>query len=232
MKKILALLLVLATVFALAACGDTKEAEVLQNVDPGDNSVVIETPPAIVSGPDTPVDQYPSVSALPTTAPTTVPSVEPSAVPVPTTEPGANNGNTGNTGNTGDNNGGNNNNNTNNGGDNFEYADPTGESYNATATQDEKKNAKTGYINAEWVNFRVGPGSQYKIYESLPKGAEVKVLGYTDNGWAKIWYNEYLVGYVAKNYVSEQAPSDDAVVVTETPTPTETPVPTVVVIAP
>ena len=55
MKKLLTLLLALAMLLALAACGETKEADVVANVDPENNSVVIETPPAIVSGPDTPV---------------------------------------------------------------------------------------------------------------------------------------------------------------------------------
>ena len=228
MKKLLALILVLAAVFALAACGGTEEAEVVENVDPGDNTMVIETPPAIVSGPDTPVDQYPPVSTLPTTAPTAVPVEQATPAPVVTTAPDANTGSTGNNeggtgtaGNTG---------NTGNNGDEFEYADDTGDSYNPTATQAEKNNAKIGYINAEWVNFRVGPGTNYKIYESLPKGAQVKILGY-EGGWAKIWYNDYLIGYVAKNYVSDKEP-EAAVIVTETPAPTEEPAPTVVIITP
>ena len=68
MKKILTLILVLGMILALAACGDTKQADVVENVDPVNNSVVIETPPAIVSGPDTPTETYPAVNALPTTA--------------------------------------------------------------------------------------------------------------------------------------------------------------------
>ena len=36
-------------ILGLAACGDTQQADVVENVDPEDNSVVIETPPAIVS---------------------------------------------------------------------------------------------------------------------------------------------------------------------------------------
>ena len=50
MKKILALILAMALVLALAACGETKEAEVVENVDPNNNNIVIETPPAVVSG--------------------------------------------------------------------------------------------------------------------------------------------------------------------------------------
>ena len=77
MKKILTLILVLGMILALAACGDTKQADVVENVDPVNNSVVIETPPAIVSGPDTPTETYPAVNALPTTAPTTAPGLIP-----------------------------------------------------------------------------------------------------------------------------------------------------------
>ena len=71
MKKILTLILVLGMILALAACGDTKQADVVESVDPVNNSVVIEPPPATVSGPDTPTETYPAENALPTTAPTT-----------------------------------------------------------------------------------------------------------------------------------------------------------------
>ena len=88
MKKILTLILVLGMILALAACGDTKQADVVENVDPVNNSVVIETPPAIVSGPDTPTETYPAVNALPTTAPTTAPNPAATSVPAPNAAPG------------------------------------------------------------------------------------------------------------------------------------------------
>ena len=198
MKKLLALLLVFASIFALAACGGTQEAEVVENVDPGDNNMVIETPPAIVSGPDTPATQYTPDTALPTTAPTSAPVIVPSTTPAPenaqtpdpnyqlnptesTTEPAPDPGSE------------------------IEFADDTGDMYYPTATQEEKLYAKTGYTTVEWANFRVGPGTNYKIYESLPKGTMVKILGY-EGGWCKIWYNDSVVGYVAGEFISEKAP--------------------------
>ena len=195
MKKILTLLLVLAMVLALAACGETKEAEVVENVDPQDNNLTIETPPAIVSGPDTPVETYPAVNVLPTTAPDIDPNATP--VPVPTTTPEETPGDE----------------NVPPPADNppeatatpeITYADDTGKDYNVTMTEDEKNAGRWGYINAQWVNFRVGPGTEYKIYESLPKGAPVLILGYSDNGWAKILYDDYMIGYVARNYVTNK----------------------------
>lgn len=187
MKKLLALILILAAVFALAACGETKEAEVVENVDPGDNNMVIETPPAIVSGPDTPVE-YAPVETLPTTAPTTVPVEVPTATPAPTPAPEAN---------TDDNSDGQE--------GEIEFADDTGDMYYPTATQEEKFYAKIGYTTVDWANFRVGPGTNYKIYESLPKGTMVKILGY-EGGWCKIWYNDSVIGYVAGEFISEKAP--------------------------
>jgi len=229
-KKIFALILALAMVFALAACGETKTAEVVENVDPGNNSVVIETPPAIVSGPDTPADQYPSVSALPTTAPTTAPNGEAAPVPVPTTTT-APDGSTITVPGTGD-------------GtgtpelvdpvaDDVTYADDSGKDYEATVTQQERNGAWTAYISGEWVNFRVGPGTEYKIYESLPRGTAVRVVGYTDNGWAKVLYND-LVGFVARNYLSANAPAPETVIIiTEAPaTTTPSPAPSVVPVSP
>ena len=241
MKKTVILLLALAMVLGLAACGDTKQADVVENVDPENNSVVIETPPAIVSGPDTPTENYPSVNVLPTTVPTSDPYPAVSALPSATTSP---NGDSSTKPTfpptdatpepnpyTNNNNGG-----SNDDGDDFEYADDTGLSYNATATTAEKNNAWIGYTNVDWANFRVGPGTEYKIYESLPKGAQVKVLGYTSNGWAKVWYNDYLVGYIASNFITSKAPETNVnanmVITPSTPAPTATPEPTVIVITP
>lgn len=225
-------------ILGLAACGDTQQADVVENVDPEDNSVVIETPPAIVSGPDTPTENYPTVSALPTTVPTADPNPAVTIAPAPAASPTTGEGdgkpsmdgfanitpapNPWNTNAEEDD------------GDGFEYADDTGLSYNPTATDDEKRNAWIGYTNVDWANFRVGPGTEYKIYESLPKGSQVKVLGYTSNGWAKVWYNDYLVGYIASNFISSKAPDSTAsvIITPSTPDPSITPVPTVIVITP
>ena len=217
MKKIFALMLALAMVFALAACGETKTAEVVENVDPGNNSVVIETPPAIVSGPDTPSDQYPSVSSLPTTAPTTAPNGETAPAPVPTTSPdgtvttpdGSGDGTGAPIDPTATENP-------------VTYADDSGLDYNATVTQQERNNSWTAYISGEWVNFRVGPGTQYKIYESLQRGTAVRVVGYTDNGWAKVLFND-LVGFVARNYLTTTPPAPETVIIITDPPATTTP---------
>ena len=204
MKRALTLLLALVMILALAACGETKEADVVENVDPESNSVVIETPPAIVSGPDTPVENYPSVDALPTTVPTANPNPSATTVPGPAATPGVTivDGTPG----TG----------TETPTDNtpadttedhpeITFADDTGEMYYPTASDLDKQNAKWGYTNVLHANFRVGPGEQYKIYESLPKYAPVKVIS-IEGKWAKIWYDGYMLGYVYKDYISFGTP--------------------------
>ena len=228
MKKIWIILLVLAMIVSLAACGSKRDAEVVVNVDPNDNTVVIETPPAIVSGTESnpAVEIYPAASALPTTAPTTVPSLAPTLAPSPSAAPTAAPA-------------GNNNDNDNQPGQQTGTPGRDSEDYHATISQAEIDKGSVGYVTGEGVNFRVGPGVQYKIIESLAKGTKVTVLSKA-NGWAKIWYNDY-VGYIASNYVSDKAPEDTPGVIvpddptpttapTATPDPTATPAPTVIVI--
>ena len=103
----------------------------------------------------------------------------------------------------------------------FKYADDTGMDYNATATQEEKNNAVPGYITGDGVNFRVGPGKGYKVYESLPKGTQIKILAKAESGWIKIWYKDYLIGYVSADYVAYGTPGEDAAILTPSPEPTD-----------
>ena len=201
MKKLLTLLLALAMILALAACGETKEADVVENVNPENNPVVIETPPAIVSGPDTPVENYPTVDVLPTTAPAT--NDNPSAVTGPAATPGV----TVVEGTPATTNAPQENNATTETAEHPEitFADDTGEMYYPTATDWEKQNAKWAYTNVLHANFRVGPGTQYKIYESLPKYAPLQVIS-IDGNWAKVWYDGYMLGYIYKDYITFGTP--------------------------
>lgn len=202
MKKILTLILVLATVLSLAACGSSEPADVVENVDPNDNSVVVETPPAIVSGPDTPAETYAPVQALPTTAPTTVPNVAPTTVPAPTQVPSeGNNGSTdGNS-------------------DNTEERDPDDgyKKNNPTVTQWELDHGEDAYIfNTEnGVFFRVGPGTEYEIIRGLAFGTKILLVEEGPAGWCKIVYNGD-VGYVYGRYVTRTDPNDASVVITPT----------------
>ena len=216
MKRSLSLFLALVMILALAACGETKEADVVENVDPESNSVVIETPPAIVSGPDTPVATYPSVSVLPTTAPTTAPNPAATTVPAPGNTPGTpgNNGDGTGTG-TGDGTGG------------TDAQDPEEEDpndklkpNNPTATQYEIDHGIDGWIfNTEnGVNFRVGPSSEYQIIRGLFNGTKILVVDQLTSGWCKIVYDGD-VGYVYGRYVTLHNP-EDPIIATETPAPT------------
>ncbi len=217
MKRFLILLLALAMLTGLAACGEVKQAEVVENVEPEKNTIVIETPPAMVNGPQAsqaPVSTYAPVSILPTTAPSATPgpvaitTPEPSAPsPSPSAAPEGGNGQSGGSSQEKP----------------FEYADDSGKDYNATATQEEKNNAVWGYITGQGVNFRVGPGKEYKIYESLAKGTRLKILGTANAEWVKVWYNDYLIGYVSGDYISVGTPGQDASIVTPSPEPSTAP---------
>lgn len=212
MKRLLILLLALAMLAGLAACGEVKQAEVVENVEPVNDTIVIETPPAMVNGPEAPANTYLPVSILPTTAPSATPvpitTPEPILAPTPSPTP-APSGQTAPDGGTPQQ-------------KPVEYADDSGKDYNPTATQEEKNNAVWGYINANMVNFRVGPGGEYKIYESLPKGTRLKILGTANAEWVKVWYNDYLIGYVAGKYISVGVPNQDATVITPSPSPGST----------
>lgn len=75
-----------------------------------------------------------------------------------------------------------------------------------------------GTINASGVNFRTGPGTDYKIQSTLNKGTAVTVLG-TSGNWLKITVDATAArGYVFAAYVT--VPSGGA-----TPTPTPTTIP-------
>ena len=233
MKKILTLILVLGMILALAACGDTKQADVVENVDPVNNSVVIETPPAIVSGPDTPTETYPAVNALPTTAPTTAPDPAATSVPAPNAAPGETGTGTGSgTGTEGTGSGtGTEGTGTGTGATPEPTEDP-GLPYNATVTQFELNHGKTGYVvRAEnGVFFRVGPGKEYEIICGLKIGTPVLIVDEMASGWCKVVYDDN-VGFIYGSYLSYTDPMTP-VIVTETPAPSATPAPTAVVIVP
>ena len=224
MKKILALFLLLAMVFALVACGEAKQADVVENVNPEDNSMVIETPPAIVSGPDSPTETYPAVNVLPTTAPTTVPDPSATTVPAPnsgdngpgTNGPGTNPGGEGGDG-------------TGEEGGEAPVEDP-GKPYNATVTQFELDHGKEGYVvRAEnGVFFRVGPGTEYEIICGLKIGTKVLIVDEMASGWCKVVYDDN-VGFIYGSYLSYTDPMDP-IIVTESPAPTEAPPPEVIVV--
>lgn len=219
MKKVLILLLALILVFALAACGEEKEADVIAGSDAKDT--VIETPTAPPQQPiinevtTTQTPEYTNVEVLPTTAPAvnTNPgavSVTPApatnntgigtgtgtavSVPIPTKDPSTTETQTGTT-ETGETTA------------KYEitFADDSGEMYYPTATQEEKNNGKAAYTNVLHANLRVGPGTQYKIYESLRKYADLKVISVEGN-WVKVWYDGQILGYIYKDYISYGTP--------------------------
>ena len=85
------------------------------------------------------------------------------------------------------------------------FADDSGEMYSPTASDWEKQNAKLGYTTVDLANLRVGPGTQYKIYLSLRKGEELRILS-EEGQWVKVWYDESFLGYIYKDYVAYGAP--------------------------
>lgn len=232
MKKILVFLLALVMIFALAACGDEKEADVIAGSDAKDT--VIETPSAAPQQPiisdstptTTPSPQdYQPVDTLPTNAPVsdpgtgsaigvTTPTSAPSTgtgtgagtgtgtavgVPIPTKDPSTTGTGTGGTGTGG----------TETGGTTQQpeitFADDSGEMYYPTASDWDKQHGKIGYTTVALANLRVGPGTQYKIYESLRKGAELRIIS-EEGQWVKVWYDGIILGYIYKDYVAYGTP--------------------------
>lgn len=82
-------------------------------------------------------------------------------------------------------------------------APTTGIYTSPTSTQ--KKNAKSGYVNADKVNMRTGPGTKYKTVGSKIEENTVVTLYELQDGW---WFlkcgNHY--GYVKADYVSQGKP--------------------------
>ena len=71
---------------------------------------------------------------------------------------------------------------------------------------------KTGYISGTLVNMRTGPGTSYRVIDSLPRGTALKVLS-VGIDWYKIQVqNTGISGYVYGKYVSLKNPGS-------TPTP-------------
>ena len=214
MKKILALILAMALVLALAACGETKEAEVVENVDPNNNNIVIETPPAVVSGTGNNAGTYTPDTSLPSAAPTTVPTSAPTSVPPATAVPtAAPDGTTTTTDGS-----------TTEGGDNAD-GNETGskedgyEDFKSSITNYEKTHGKDGYVNGDGVRLRVGPGVQYKTICFLDKNTKLLIVDELASGWCKIWYSDQ-IGYMYGRYVSLKPIEDTPVVPDTTPSPT------------
>lgn len=62
------------------------------------------------------------------------------------------------------------------------------------------------YVTKSSVNFRQGPGTNYKTYGTIKSGTEVLVLEYTNSSWYKVSYNGR-IGYVSSNYLTEKVES-------------------------
>ncbi|NLZ47012.1 MAG: cell wall hydrolase, partial [Clostridiales bacterium] len=77
----------------------------------------------------------------------------------------------------------------------------------------------TPYYVAISVNFRKGAGANHPVIKSLNKGAEVTVIGSTNNGWLKVKIGE-TVGFINKDYLTATKP----VTTTKAPTTTAKPV--------
>lgn len=76
------------------------------------------------------------------------------------------------------------------------YATPQPDSSGTTGTS----SSTTGYINAMYVRFRSGPGSDYSVLGEYNRGKEVTTIG-TGDGWTACVIDGQL-GYVYSQYVS------------------------------
>ena len=80
--------------------------------------------------------------------------------------------------------------------------------------------AEDAEITASDVNFRTGPGTEYAIYECLPKGTVVTVTDRSDDEWYGVTYGDRS-GFIYSRYLKVSAAPADApvVVVAEDPKP-------------
>ena len=219
MKKWTALLLALVMLLALSACGQKTQSEndVVYDFDQQENIVVVETPPADANSQNVIITPFPA----------------------PTPTPAGTNNNSGSTGSNGSSGSSGNSGNSSEGGTVSVSPTPTPTptptpaptstpapdyrnslDYTATATDAEIADGRTGYITGDGVNFRVGPGSNYKIINSYEKGKELLILG-TNGGWTKVRIDG-VIGYVYSNYVSEVRPGNSGNVIYDDPTPAQT----------
>lgn len=206
-KKWTALLLALVMLLVLSACGQKtqNENDVVYDFDQQENIVVVETPPVDVNNnQNVLITPFPAPTQAPApTEVTPVPAPTPTPAPAPTPTPTP-----------------------------APTPTPTqrnSQDYKATATDAEIANGKTGYVTGDGVNFRVGPGSNYKIIDSYEKGKQLLILG-TSGGWTKVRIDG-VIGYMYSDYVSQVDPTGNnadvtVVDVTETPAPTTAPDPT------
>ena len=210
MKKWTALLLVLVMLLALSACGQKtqNQNDVVYDFDQQENIVVVETPPADANSQNVIITPFPAPTPTPagtgsnsngtnggsTGSDSNGTAIVPAPTPTPTPTPAP-------------------------------TATPEPDyrnslDYNATATDDEIANGRVGYITGDGVNFRVGPGSNYKIIDSFDKGKELLILG-TNGGWTKVRIDN-IIGYVYSSYVSEVRPGNTGNVIYDDPSSSPT----------
>ena len=73
----------------------------------------------------------------------------------------------------------------------------------AASTEKETVALGTMYITSG-VNLRKGPGTDYDVITTMPKGAAVEVTG-SENGWIKVKYNGQ-EGFTGSSYLSKTKP--------------------------
>ena len=80
------------------------------------------------------------------------------------------------------------------------------------------------YVNAMYVRFRSGPGSDYSILGEYNRGKTLKVVG-SSGSWA-CCVIDGTMGYVYEGYITKGTPSGEQPAPVSTPAPTATPKPT------
>ena len=169
MKRITALLLILALALCLAACGSRSgQAEDPADVQNGAVETPEETlpvytdPPVVAVTPTVVVTSYPVPSSTPEPTPTVAPT--PSAA---VSEDG--------------------------------YAVPT-----AQATDAERANGYTAYVQGSGINVRAGVGTGTDIIDVVNIGDKVLVLG-EESGWTKVIFHDK-VGYIYSPFIATTYP--------------------------
>ncbi len=67
---------------------------------------------------------------------------------------------------------------------------------------------ETKYVNTELLNVRSGPGKNYDVLDSAPKGEKINVLSAKGN-WTQIQLDSGIKGFVSSKFLSTDIPSSE-----------------------
>ncbi len=177
MKKAVVLVLIVALALSLAACGLIRKSETVQETDTPNAALVTDdnSGTGTENNANQGGEQTQPAAVTPAVVVTAFPAPSNTPAPTPTVAPTPEAAST--------------------------PAVTPGVKTKTTATEEELKNGKDGYVSGDGVNMRDGIGTSADVITSFPIGTKVLILG-TENGWTKVSVNG-TIGYIFSKYVAE-----------------------------